>query len=100
MCGARVGGPDRSGVDLAAEAVIEGTVTAAGGPVSRAYVRLLDVDGEFTAEVVTDPQGGFRLFARPGTWSLRVLAPGRQAVTRQVVATRGGVSTVAITVAD
>jgi hypothetical protein len=39
-------------------------------------VRLLNADGEFTAEVVTSATGDFRFFAAPGTWTLRALAPG------------------------
>lgn len=72
--------PDQSaplpaGVDLQKETVITGRVTntdaeAVGG----AYVRLLDSSGEFTAEVVTSPEGVFRFFAAPGTWTLRALS--------------------------
>ena len=39
-----------------------------------AYVRLLDSTGEFTAEVVTSPEGVFRFFAAPGSWTLRALS--------------------------
>ena len=37
-----------------------------GRPVRRAYVRLLDRTGEFTAEVPTGASGDFRFFAAPG----------------------------------
>jgi hypothetical protein len=63
------------GVDLARETVVQGVVSAGGAPVGGAYVRLLDGDGEFTAEVVTTPLGEFRFFAAPGEWTLRVLSP-------------------------
>lgn len=56
------------------ETVIEGRVTVAGTPVPSAYVRLLDGTGEFTAEVVTSPEGQFRFFAAPGDWRLRALS--------------------------
>lgn len=59
---------------MSKETVIGGTVTAAGQPLAGAYVRLLDASGEFTAEVVTSAQGGFRFFARPGAWTLRAMS--------------------------
>src|SRR5687768_12482513 len=75
MCGAVAGGPSLDGVNVAAEAIVQGVVTRGGEPVSTAYVRLLDRTGEFTAEVPVSATGQFRFFAGPGTWTLRVLAP-------------------------
>ena len=72
--------PDQSaplpaGVDLTRETVVTGIVrTAEGEPVAGAYVRLLDSSGEFTAEVVSSPEGVFRFFAAPGSWTLRALS--------------------------
>ncbi|MFG1605701.1 DUF1416 domain-containing protein [Actinoplanes sp. NPDC049265] len=72
--------PDQSAplpasVDLEKETVITGIVNnAEGDVVGGAYVRLLDSSGEFTAEVVTSPQGVFRFFAAPGSWTLRALS--------------------------
>ena len=72
--------PDQSAplpasVDLEKETVITGVVRSADGEaVAGAYVRLLDATGEFTAEVVTSPQGVFRFFAAPGSWTLRALS--------------------------
>ena len=72
--------PDQSaplpaGVDLEKETVITGVVRNGDGePVGGAYVRLLDSSGEFTAEVVSSPEGVFRFFAAPGSWTLRVLS--------------------------
>ena len=67
--------PIPASVDLQKETVITGTVTnAEGEAVGGAYVRLLDSTGEFTAEVVTSPQGVFRFFAAPGSWTLRALS--------------------------
>jgi hypothetical protein len=63
-------------VDLANEAVIQGTVEREGTVVPGAYARLLDSTGEFTGEVVTSDEGVFRFFAAPGEWTVRVLAPG------------------------
>lgn len=74
MCAPPVGGVSLEGVDVAKETVIGGTVLSAGEPVPGAYVRLLDSGGEFTAEVVTSATGGFRFFARPGSWTLRALS--------------------------
>ena len=72
--------PDQSaplpaGVDLQKATVITGVVNdAEGAAVGGAYVRLLDSSGEFTAEVVTSPEGVFRFFAAPGKWTLRALS--------------------------
>ncbi|MCA2213659.1 DUF1416 domain-containing protein [Jidongwangia harbinensis] len=72
--------PDQSaplpaGVDLEKETVITGVLrTTTGEPVGGGYVRLLDSSGEFTAEVVTSPEGLFRFFAAPGQWTLRALS--------------------------
>ena len=67
--------PIPAGVDLQKETVITGVVTNAdGAAVGGAYVRLLDASGEFTAEVVTSPEGVFRFFAAPGKWTLRALS--------------------------
>ncbi|MBI9115265.1 DUF1416 domain-containing protein [Sanguibacter suaedae] len=70
--------PDQSGPSLAAPGatVVEGAVLRAGAPVAGAYVRLHDASGEFTAEVVSGPEGTFRFYAAPGRWEVRVLAPG------------------------
>ena len=83
-CGATPGGPDLSGVDLANQTVIQGAVLRGGvsdgvpngSPVGNAYVRLLDSNGEFTAEVPTNIEGQFRFFAAPGSWTVVVLAHG------------------------
>jgi len=37
-------------------------------------VRLLDGNGDFTAEVVASGTGDFRFFAAPGSWTLRALS--------------------------
>jgi hypothetical protein len=67
--------PIPAGVDLEKETVITGIVSAAdGAAVGGAYVRLLDSSGEFTAEVVSSPEGVFRFFAAPGSWTLRALS--------------------------
>jgi hypothetical protein len=94
--------PDQSaplpaGVDLAKETVITGVVRlGAGEPVQGAYVRLLDATGEFTAEVVTSPDGQFRFFAAPGSWTLRALS--RQGNGDAAVSAERGINEVAITV--
>ena len=76
MCGAPAQGTGLEGVDVEKETVIQGQVLRSGAPVPGAYVRLLNADGEFTAEVVTSATGDFRFFAAPGVWTLRALAPG------------------------
>jgi hypothetical protein len=75
MCGAPTQGGGLAGIDLATQTVIQGSVWHDGTPVAGAYVRLLDATDEFTAEVVTSPEGEFRFFAAPGEWKLRSLAP-------------------------
>jgi uncharacterized GH25 family protein len=74
MCGAPKQGGALAGIDLDTQTVIQGQVWHDGAPVAGAYVRLLDGTDEFTAEVVTSPEGEFRFFAAPGTWKLRSLA--------------------------
>ena len=97
MCGATAGGLSLDGVDVAKESVIQGVVTKADQPVGNAYVRLLDRTGEFTAEVPTSTTGHFRFFAAPGEWTLRTLAPLSETVERKVVAQKGVVAEVAVT---
>ena len=75
MCGAPKQGAGLDGIDLKTQTVIQGQVWHDGAPVAGAYVRLLDETDEFTAEVVTSPEGEFRFFAAPGTWKVRSLAP-------------------------
>jgi uncharacterized protein DUF1416 len=75
MCGAPKQGGTLTGIDLRTQTVIQGSVWHDGAPVAGAYVRLLDGGGEFTAEVVTSPEGEFRFFAAPGDWTLRSLSP-------------------------
>ena len=92
MCGATAVGVSTDGVDLTTEAVVQGVVTRAGEPVSTAYVRLLDSSGEFTAEAPVSATGQFRFFARPGTWTVRALAPGAEPVDEQVTAATGEIA--------
>jgi hypothetical protein len=101
MCGATVGGLSLDGVDVAKESVIQGVVTRTSSdgeaePVGGAYVRLLDRTGEFAAEVPTSATGHFRFFAAPGEWTLRTLAPRSEPVDRRVVASKGVVAEVAV----
>lgn len=65
-----------AGVDVEKETVITGRVLGTDEqPVGGAFVRLLDGNGDFTAEVVASGTGDFRFFAAPGTWTLRALSP-------------------------
>lgn len=98
MCGATVGGLSLDGINVAKEAIIQGQVLRDDEPVGNAYVRLLDRTGEFTAEVPTSTTGHFRFFAGPGEWTLRTLAPKAEPVDRKVVAQKGVVAEVAVTV--
>ena len=75
-CGAKAGGPSLDGIDVSKSAIVQGIALLGGEPVSRGYVRLLDAQGDFTAEVPTSTEGQFRFFASPGEWSVRLLTPG------------------------
>jgi Protein of unknown function (DUF1416) len=76
MCGA----PDQATIDRTGiptgETVIQGLVYQGASPLSGGYVRLLDGGDDFTAEVITSATGQFRFFARPGSWTVRVI-PGQ-----------------------
>ncbi|APU17822.1 MULTISPECIES: DUF1416 domain-containing protein [Actinoalloteichus] len=61
---------DVAGTD---QVVLAGRVRAGDEGVSGAFVRLLDANGEFTAEVVSAPTGDFRFYAASGTWTVRAL---------------------------
>ena len=94
-CGATPGGPSLDGIDVTTHTIIQGVVLRDGDdgvpngtPVGNAHVRLLDRDGEFTAELPTNLQGQFRFFAAPGVWTLVVQAPGAR-VEQQVTAVQG-----------
>ena len=97
-CGATEGGLALDGVDVANQAVIQGVVVREDAPVGGAYVRLLDKDGEFAAEVPTSATGHFRFFAAPGTWTLRTLTARSAPVDRSVEADRGRVAEVTVSV--
>src|SRR5260370_16931724 len=74
-CGAPAGGVSVSAA-TGTQAVVEGRVVHEGAPVATGYARLLGTGDEFVAEVPLGEDGGFRFFAAPGSWTLRVLAPG------------------------
>jgi hypothetical protein len=76
--------------------VVEGQVTLQGQPVSTGYARLLGSGDEFVAEVPLGDDGGFRFFAAPGSWTLRVLAPGGLRAEQAVQADYGQVTKIAV----
>ena len=82
-CGAPAGGVSVSAA-TGTQAVVEGRVVHDGTPVATGYVRLLGSGDEFVAEVPLGDDGGFRFFAAPGSWTLRVLAPGGLRAERTV----------------
>ena len=97
-CGAPAGGVAVT-ENSSGEAIIEGTVSAGGAPVQVGYARLLNDGGEFVAEVPLGSDGGFRFFAAPGTWTVRVLAPRGARAEETVSADRGHTTTLAVSVA-
>ncbi|MGH3280634.1 MAG: DUF1416 domain-containing protein, partial [Trebonia sp.] len=93
-CGAPAGGVTITKDKAGKEAVIEGQVLRGGAPVSTGYARLLGSGDEFVAEVPLGGDGGFRFFAAPGEWVLRVLAPGNVRLEQEVSADIGQVTKV------
>ena len=102
-CGVTPGGPSLDGIDLSKQTVIQGQILRDGSSdsvpncaaVTNGHVRLLDADGEFTAEVPTNSEGQFRFFAAPGSWTLVVQAPGAR-VEQKIVAAQGAPTDVVI----
>jgi hypothetical protein len=95
-CGAPAGAPKVTAAGN--QAVVQGTVTRDGTPVSTGYARLLNSGGDFVAEVPLGSDGGFQFFAAPGDWTLRVLAPGGIRAERGVTAAIGQISTLEVAV--
>jgi Protein of unknown function (DUF1416) len=96
-CGAPAGGvavPDSA----SGEAIIEGRVIRDGSPAAVGYARLLNSDGEFVAEVPLGDDGGFRFFAAPGSWTVRVLAPGGVTADSEVSAERGHLTALEVSI--
>jgi hypothetical protein len=92
-CGAPAGGaPVTAAKDAGTQAVVQGRVTRDGAAVPVGYARLLNDGGEFVAEVPLGEDGGFRFFAAPGSWTLRVLAPGDVRAERTVSAETGKIT--------
>jgi Protein of unknown function (DUF1416) len=92
-CGAPAGGVQASAAaDAGSQAVVQGRVTRNGSAVPVGYARLLNSGGDFVAEVPLGEDGGFRFFAAPGSWTLRVLAPGNVRAERVVSADVGKVT--------
>ena len=73
MCGALPAGTQIDPALLATQTLVHGTVTRKGEPVTVGYARLLDSSGEFVAEVPLAHGGDFRFYARPATWTVRIL---------------------------
>ena len=98
-CGGPAGGvPASAATNTGNQAVVEGRVVRGSAPLSTEYARLLGTGDEFVAEVPLGEDGGFRFFAAPGTWKLRVLAPGGARADRSVSAEYGKVTKVEVTV--
>ena len=93
-CGAPAGGVTITKDKAGREAIIEGQVLRGGAPVSTGYARLLGSGDEFVAEVPLGDDGGFRFFAAPGEWVLRVLAPGDLRLEQEVTADIGQITKV------
>ena len=97
-CGAPRGGAAVPAGGAGTQAIVQGRVTQGGVAVPTGYARLLDSGGDFVAEVPLGDDGGFRFFAAPGTWTLRVLAPGGVRAERSVSAAIGKVTELEVAV--
>ena len=98
-CGAPAGGVEvTAATDPGNQAVVEGRVVRDNAPLTTGYARLLGTGDEFVAEVPLGEDGGFRFFAAPGTWKLRVLAPGGARADRDVSVEYGKVTKVEVAV--
>jgi hypothetical protein len=95
-CGAPAGGAAIK--DAGNQAIVQGRVTKGGAPVAVGYARLLNSGGDFVAEVPLGDDGGFRFFAAPGSWRLRVLAPGGVTADREVSAATGKIAELEVAV--
>jgi hypothetical protein len=95
-CGAPAGGVSVGSVS--GQAVIEGRVTREDVPVRTGYARLLNAGGDFVAEVPLGEDGGFRFYAAPGSWTVRVLAPRGAGADQPVTADYGQVTHVEVAV--
>ena len=73
-CGAPAGGVPIK--DAGSQAIIQARVTRAVAPAHSANARQQNTAGDFVAQLPLREDGGFRFFAAPGEWTLRVLAPG------------------------
>jgi hypothetical protein len=98
-CGAPAGGISVTAVaSPGTQAILQGRVTQNGSPVPVGYARLLNSGGDFVAEVPLGADGGFRFFAAPGRWTLRVLAPGGVRAEHEVSADIGTVTELEVAV--
>ena len=88
-CGAPAGGVTITKDKASREAIVEGRVLRDGEPVGSGYARLLGTGDEFVAEVPLGEDGGFRFFAAPGSWTVRVLVPGGVSADQTVTAGYG-----------
>ena len=93
-CGAPAGGVTITADAASKEAVVEGRVLRGATPVTTGYARLRGTGDEFVAEVPLGDDGGFRFFAAPGEWVLRVLAPGDVRLEQEVTADIGQITKV------
>jgi hypothetical protein len=96
-CGAPAGGV-AAPASAGNQAIVQGRVTSGGAAVPTGYARLLNSGGDFVAEVPLGEDGGFRFFAAPGSWTLRVLAPGGIRAERTVSADTGQVTELEVAV--
>jgi hypothetical protein len=97
-CGAPAGGASAPAGAAGSQAIVQGRVTQNGSAVPTGYARLLNSGGDFVAEVPLGEDGGFRFFAAPGSWTLRVLAPGGVRAERAVSADVGRVTELEVAV--
>ncbi|MGH2768621.1 MAG: DUF1416 domain-containing protein [Actinomycetota bacterium] len=63
---------------------MSGKVVRGDAPLEGAYVRLIGPTGDFVSERRTGADGTFRFHLPPGSWRIRVFAPGSPRMDREL----------------
>jgi len=80
------------------QAIVEGSVTQDGIGLPVGYARLLDEGGGVRGRGAAGPGRRIPVFRRPGTWTVRVLAPGGVTADETVTADYGHVTALEVSV--
>src|SRR5262249_53004236 len=97
-CGAPAGGVTVTKDAAGKEAIVEGHVLRDGTPIGSGDAPPLRPPDRVLAAGPLGEDGGFRFFAAPGEWTLRVLAPGGVRTECSVTADIGHITKVEVAV--